>query len=193
MPSDPRESAARRVEELFHRAWGLDAVERDSFLEQACQGDPTLEKTVRRLLAACTEVDQTPEWNNSALQFEAKAAAASERGESELGRYRLQESIGSGGMGTVYRAIRADDEFSKQVAVKIVHLVGTDESLARRFRRERQIQTRLEHVNIARLLDGGSTPDGRPFLVMEFVEGVPIDRYVLERKLSVRDVLVLFR
>ena len=110
-----------------------------------------------------------------------------------IGPYRILREIGHGGMGTVYLAERADGQYRKRVAIKLVnpHL-GTAEIL-RRFRNERQVLAALDHPNIARLLDGGTTEDGRPYLVMEYVEGVAIDTWCDSRKLAVRDRLKLFR
>ncbi len=108
---------------------------------------------------------------------------------SSVGRYRLLEQIGAGGMGLVYKAIREDD-FSKVVAVKV--LLAPDPAAAARFRHERQILAGLDHPNIARLLDGGTSDNGAPFLVMEFVEGRPLDRYVEENRLSTGEILGLF-
>ena len=108
-----------------------------------------------------------------------------------LGPYELRRLLGEGGMGTVYLADRADDAYHKQVAIKVAHGLASPE-LLHRFRRERQILAGLEHPNIARLLDGGATPEGLPYLVMEYVEGVAIDRYCEEHQLSVPARLELF-
>src|SRR5205814_7583 len=95
--------------------------------------------------------------------------------ERRIGPYRLLRELGHGGMGTVFLAARADEQFDKRVALKVVR--GSDsEEVIRYFRRERQILAGLEHPNIARLLDGGTTDDGLPYFVMEHVEGDPIDR-----------------
>ena len=99
-----------------------------------------------------------------------------------LGNYLLVRQVGEGGMGVVYEAMRANGEFEQRVAIKIVKLWLTSEHETARFRAERQILARLDHPNIARLLDGGTMPDGLPFLVMEFVDGVRIDEYSKERK-----------
>ena len=110
----------------------------------------------------------------------------------EIDRYRTTALLGRGGMGVVYRAERADGTFDKEVALKILP-VGLDSPEAmRRFRRERQILARLEHPNIARLLDGGVTRDGSPYLVMELVEGRAVDRYCVEEDLSTRQRVELF-
>ncbi len=110
-----------------------------------------------------------------------------------IGPYRVLQEIGQGGMGTVYEAVRDDDQYSSRVAVKLIHPGRDEESVVRRFRMERQILARLEHPNIARLYDGGTTAEGRPYFVMELVEGVPINRYCDERRLAVRRRLELFR
>ena len=108
-----------------------------------------------------------------------------------IGPYKLIRELGHGGMGTVFLAGRADEQFEKRVALKIVR--GSDsEEVVRFFRRERQILAGLEHPNICRLLDGGSTEEGLPYFVMEYVDGEPIDRYCDERKLSISDRLNLF-
>ena len=109
-----------------------------------------------------------------------------------LGPYELRDAIGAGGMGEVYRASRADAEYQQQVAIKVVR-GGLDIAyISARLRAERQILATLEHPNIARLLDGGTTSDGIPYLVMELVDGVPIDRYCEERRLDVAARLKLF-
>src|SRR3954452_9428777 len=96
-------------------------------------------------------------------------------------------------MGTVYLAERADGQYRQRVAIKLVHPHLLTEEVLRRFRNERQVLAALNHPNIARLLDGGTTPDGHPYLVMEYVEGVPIDQWCDSRKLTVRERLILFR
>jgi serine/threonine-protein kinase len=111
--------------------------------------------------------------------------------ERRIGPYKLIRELGRGGMGTVWLAARADEQFEKRVALKVVRASDSQEVL-RFFRRERQILAGLEHPNIARLLDGGTTDDGLPYFVMEHVEGVPIDRYCDEHKLSVPERLRLF-
>jgi tetratricopeptide (TPR) repeat protein len=194
MPSDQAESFWLRVEELFQEAWDLEAGARPAFLAVACHGDEPLRHAVEDLLRGSTEAAGNPMWSEPAIRNEARFEAASLAAGSDtatLDRYRLMERIGAGGMGVVYKAVRADDEFSKLVAVKIVQ--DTDPAMVARLRQERQILAGLEHPNIARLLDGGSTRDGRPFLVMEYVAGIPVDRYVAERQPALREILELFR
>jgi tRNA A-37 threonylcarbamoyl transferase component Bud32/tetratricopeptide (TPR) repeat protein len=109
-----------------------------------------------------------------------------------LGPYELGESIGSGGMGEVFRAARADSEYQQQVAIKLVRAGFDTAFISARLRAERQILATLEHPNIARLLDGGTTADGVPYLVMELVDGVPIDHYCEQHRLDVPARLRLF-
>jgi eukaryotic-like serine/threonine-protein kinase len=112
---------------------------------------------------------------------------------SRVGAYRLIGEIGRGGMGTVFRAVRSDPAFDREVALKLVDPGIASEEALRRFRSERQILARLEHPHIAALFDGGTTDDGRPYLVMELVNGRPLDAYCDERSTSIRERLALFR
>ncbi len=98
-------------------------------------------------------------------------------GEARVGIYKLLRELGRGGMGTVYLAVRSDDVFSKVVALKVISLSASQGDFVERFKQERQILAGLDHVHIARILDGGNTDDGRPFYVMEYVDGLPIDEY----------------
>jgi len=181
------------VEELFHSAAELQPAEQPAFLAGACGGDERLHASVSSLLAAARE--SSIAWNSTALQWEARNSALDSLpgvpGQF-FGPYRIVRRVAAGGMSMVYEAVRDDDEFHKRVAIKFVHR-GLDEAgLAERFRSERQILAQLEHPYIARLLDGGTTPDGVPYLVMEYVDGVPIDRFVTDNRLSRADRLHLF-
>jgi serine/threonine protein kinase len=110
---------------------------------------------------------------------------------TRIGPYQIVEEIGHGGMGTVYRAVRADDQYRKEVAIKVVRGGLGDEFRLHRFLAERQILANLDHANIARMLDGGATEDGRPYVVMEYVEGRPIDEYCDQSKLPVTERLII--
>jgi len=156
--------------------------ERPALLESIYRDDPELRQDVEALLALETEAE-------GFLLPEPAAEAGLSPG-TRIGPYRILELLGQGGMGSVYRAVREDD-FEKQVALKIVQRGLANPSLVRRFQLERQILARLDHPNIARLLDGGTTPDGCPYLVMEHVEGVPLDRYCAERGSTLRERLEL--
>lgn len=110
-----------------------------------------------------------------------------------MGPYLLVRQIGSGGMGTVYQAIRSDGEFFQTVAVKLVHRGMDTQSILRRFRRERQILANLTHPNITVLLDGGTSSNGRPYLVMEYIEGELLLNWCLRNQLTIRWRIELFR
>ncbi|HEX6898606.1 MAG TPA: serine/threonine-protein kinase [Thermoanaerobaculia bacterium] len=182
----------RTVDRLFAQALELPPAERGAFLDDACAGDEELRREVETLLAA-------DERNSTFLERPAgeilgwRALTGEEEEGGRLGPYRLLRRIGGGGMGTVYLARRDDAEYQQDVAIKILRagLEGTE--AYHRFLAERQILARLQHPNIARLYDGGTTADGRPFLVMELVDGVPVDRYCDERQLTVDQRLDLFR
>src|SRR5258708_24095743 len=111
---------------------------------------------------------------------------------SRIGGYQLLGLLGKGGMGSVYAASRADKEYEKIVAIKFVNPELRNEDMLERFRQERQVLADLEHPGIARLFDGGASEDGTPYLVMEFVEGSPIDRYCESHHLSLRGRLKIF-
>ncbi len=180
----------RRAEELFQQATELPREAREEFLARVCSGDPALSQEVGSLFDAL----------EAELSFLEKTAderrsLGSGRG-LRLGPYELVEEIGSGGMGTVWRARRVDGAYDKEVAIKLIQRVGATaderEELRRRFLEERQILADLDHPYIARLLDGGSAADGSPYLVMELVEGLAIDEYCDERALSARQRQELF-
>src|SRR5215210_7495925 len=156
---------------------------RPALLDSACRDDAELRREVEELLALETAVD-------GFLSAPAVPPGEGLPPGTRIGPYRIAELIGRGGMGAVYRAAREDD-FSKQVALKLVRRELVSPFTLRRFHRERQILARLEHPHIARLLDGGTAEDGRPYLVMELVEGVPIDRYCAERRLTAEQRLEL--
>lgn len=192
----------RRIDALFAAALDLAPDERAAFLERECEGDQALLESVLELLRDAVEAEAAlgdsvdtfaapliADWREEAREEERDALPPGTR----VGAYRILEEIGRGGMGAVYRAQRADGEFDMHVAVKVVKRgMDTDEVL-RRFRLERQIQASLDHPNIARLLDGGVTDDGRPFLVMEYVDGEPITDYCDRRRLGIRERVALFR
>ncbi len=180
----------REIDQVFAEALDRPRAERKPFLDQACAGDPELRQAVERLLLADEASDTFLERPASELLgLIPKEVEVGER----LGPYRLLRKLGAGGMGTVYLARREDEHYQQDVALKILRsgLQGTE--AVHRFLAERQILARLEHPNIARLYDGGSTPDGRPYLVMELVEGLPVDEYCDRHQLTVDRRLDLFR
>ncbi|MEZ5064292.1 MAG: serine/threonine-protein kinase [bacterium] len=173
---------------LFADALELPPEARDEFLDRACAGNVVLRRELDSLLRAHPVAAQLFERFAPRRDVSGPAPAAGAR----IGPYRLLREIASGGMGAVYLAERTDDAYSKQVAVKLIRPGLGGGEITRRFVAERQVLADLEHPGIARLLDGGSTPDGRPYLVMEYVDGVPVDRFVVERGLDVRGRLELF-
>jgi serine/threonine protein kinase len=179
----------REIDLVFAEALDRPSAGRQAFLDEACAGDPELRLAVERLLLADEASDTFLEQPASELLGLLPEVEAGER----LGPYRLLRRLGAGGMGTVYLARREDEHYQQDVALKILRsgLQGTE--AVHRFLAERQILARLEHPNIARLYDGGSTPDGRPYLVMELVEGLPVDEYCDRHQLTVDQRLDLFR
>ncbi|MGA8775997.1 MAG: serine/threonine-protein kinase [Terriglobales bacterium] len=191
----------RRVEELYHTAVEQGEGQRAAFLESSCAGDHTLRLEVESLIAYARQTGQIID--KPVMQVVASALAedlcakdgiqADEMIGSRIAQYRLVGKLGAGGMGDVYRAVRADDQYEKQVAIKLVRQGLNTELVHSRFRKERQILAGFEHENIARLLDGGTTDEGDPYFVMELVEGKPIDEYCDEAKLGVAARLELFQ
>jgi serine/threonine protein kinase len=170
------------VREVLHAAAAREPEARAQFLSDQCAGDPELRDQVERLLSAL---------DRSGSFLEPHLATQEDLHGGRIGPYLLLERAGQGGMGTVYRAVREDD-YRQQVALKLVRRGLETDFLLDRFRRERQALALLNHPNIARLLDGGTTADGRPYLVMEWVEGSPITDYCTARRLSLKDRLLLF-
>ncbi len=182
----------RRVKPLLETAVSLAAVERAAFLDRACAGDPGLRKELESLLSSHERLD-TSFLKAPAVDLTREIAPAVVRAGRKVGAYQIVEEIGHGGMGEVYRAFRADGHYSKEVAVKMVRGGADSASVQERFRNERQILASLDHPNIARLLDGGTTDDGVPYLVMELVEGMRIDTYCEKHRLTIPERLQLFR
>ncbi len=180
----------QRVEELFYAALEQSPSDRNSFLERACGNDIGLRKEVDSLLSAS---DKTLGFIQKPVQEAARNldgdAITSGR---QIGAYRLIRVLGEGGMGRVYLAARADDLYEQQVAIKLLHAgFAQTQRMLLRFGAERQILANLNHPNIARLLDGGVS-DGLPYLVMEYVDGVPIDQYCRDNRVMTEDRLRLF-
>ena len=203
------------IDNIFSEAIDLPPEEREAFLDEACQGDPGTRCAVEDLLAsfdaseglfddptnwfpnnlealaemaALADIPFMPGMDNEAPEAEQIAPLTGER----IGAYRLLTEIGRGGMGAVYLAERADGQYRQRVALKLIrHSKRTDETV-RRFLLEREILARLQHPNIARLLDGGLTDDGLLYFVMEYVKGVAIDTYCEQNDLDLKERLTLF-
>ena len=186
-----------RVKALFETALTLDGRERELFLQRISDENVALKQELESLLANHDETGEflaTPVASVPSL-LEDELLSSPETVKqigARIGAYRIEKEIGQGGMGEVYLAMRADSEFDKRVAIKLIR-DGSETAFAiGRFRRERQILARLENPYIARLIDGGSTPYGLPYFVMEYVEGQPITQYCDEHSLTIRDRLTLF-
>ena len=204
----------KQVSQLFHAALARDAGERAAFLTGECAGDHELRLIVESLISQESATGSSsmsrvrdaakPDPEGSANDPAASAdtvnvgvqrapGSTSPMEGRRLGAYRITREIGHGGMGSVYLAARADDVFHKEVAIKIVRMGLANADLLRRFHQEREILASLDHPAIARIIDGGSTEEGLPYLVMDYVDGRPIDAWCDEHRLNVSERLTLFR
>jgi len=173
--------AWHRTKDILYTAASMEVPAREAYLAEACGGDGELRREVERLLAALEE----------AGTFLEPGVAGELQTGSRVGHYRILEETGRGGMGVVYRAVR-DDDYRQEVALKLVKPEIESGLSTLRFRQERQALALLNHPHIARLLDGGTTADGRPYLVMEWAAGQPITGYCEERRLPLAERLRLF-
>jgi serine/threonine-protein kinase len=202
--SAPRDAARlARVDALFDQALQLAVEERARWLDEQCDQEPSLRREIDELLVLAGE-GELPALESGAgvgqalLEELGNALAQGDdrqdtpQTNQRVGPWRLLREIGSGGMGTVYLAARVDGEFDQQAALKVLRTSIEAAGAVQRFHQERQILATLEHPNIARLLDGGQTADGRPYLAMEYVEGLSIDRYCHEHGLDLEHRLRLF-
>lgn len=181
----------KTVEDIFASALDLPQEQQAAYVGRCCADSPEIRKEVEELLEAygaaekCIELraghfDLPEGWDDAFLG-------------TRIGTYKLAERIGDGGMGTVYRAERDDGQFTQVVAIKLVRAGLHDPELLKRLRTERQILALLEHPHIARLLDGGITASGQPYIVMEYIEGARITDYCQSHNLNIRQRLALFR
>jgi serine/threonine protein kinase len=183
-----------RVKEAFDAAADLPPPERATLLDETCGNDHNLRAEIESLLESHDQTDGFIEQPAFAVPRDLfPSVDADSCVGRQFGVYRVIREIGRGGLGTVYLASRADDEYEKQVAIKVVRRGLDTEDILHRFRNERQILAELEHPNIARLIDGGTSEDGLPYFVMEHVEGEPVLAYCESRKLPIHDRLTLFQ
>jgi eukaryotic-like serine/threonine-protein kinase len=189
----------RRIEEIFQTALDLTSPgKRENYLAESCAGDEPLRREVENLLAQFEEAEDFTD--DAATDERPLLSALFTSGKDDddpvvgarLGAYRIEMEIGRGGMGTVYLATRDDREFNRKVAVKLVKRGMDTDYILRRFRQERQILASLEHPFIAGLIDGGTSPDGRPYFVMELVQGKTLHEFADQHDLTVRERLRLF-
>lgn len=177
-----------RVREIYERVLGIAVPEREAALHASCGGDVNLQRDVEYLIRA---FENNPDFLETPLDLPSPAPSF-EPYEQRLGAYRLLRRLGSGGMGVVYLAERDDGHFQRRVAIKIASPESKVPDLQERFFRERQILADLDHPNISRLLDGGVTGEGLPYLVMEYVDGERVTDHCLQRDLAIEQRLGLF-
>jgi eukaryotic-like serine/threonine-protein kinase len=181
----------QRVRPILESPLELDSVQRPGFLDGACT-DPSLRRELESLIAAHEGAGTALLSETPALNFFSKVRFGLLTGK-RIGPYEILGEIALGGMGAVYRAVRADGQYKQQVAVKIVRADLAPDITATRFRNERQILASLDHPNITKILDGGTTDDRLPYFVMEYIDGLPITEYCDQHKLSVDARLTIFR
>lgn len=191
-----------RIEDALDRFFELEEpVDLEAAVRELCPDDPEIHQEVLKLAQAARRSvgpfeaplsKEAPDLLGELQSFLDGPEPAGD-GERVIGSYRLLELIGRGGMGVVYLAERADEQFEKRVAIKLLPRGLETPEMERRFRIERQILADLEHPSIARLLDGGVTDEGYPYLVMELVDGRPIDLHCREEALGLKERLRLFR
>jgi eukaryotic-like serine/threonine-protein kinase len=184
----------KQVREVLEAALEVSSTERAALLDNACAGDLALRAEVEELIAAYEEdfLEHTPLDGMDRQLAEERSPGSSLEGHF-IGPYKIIRELGKGGMGAVYLAMRADDEYQKRVAIKLVRRGMDSDYVLSRFRHERQILASLDHPNIARFLDGGASEDGLPYFVMEYIEGQPIDKYCDENRLTTVERLRLFQ
>lgn len=184
-----------RICELFDAAVALPPQERDTFLGKACGNDTALHEEVLDLVVH-DELGREEKLFDPPFRIQNDTHLAKETSKDvnidrRIGPYVIRRHLSSGGMGSVYLAARADD-FTQQAAIKLIKGEFVSAEMVLRFRHERQVLAALNHPNIAHLLDGGTTEDGKPFFIMEFIEGQPLDRYCAKQHFDVRARLKLF-
>ena len=183
-----------RVRDVFGEAYRLPADDRTAYLNRACGGDGELRSEVASLLAALEKADGIFQPLPQGLISTATNGVSPDRRiGSPLGSYRIVRQIDSGGMGEVYEAVRDDGKFQRRVAVKFVRSALSQGEMIRRFEAERSVLATLQYPNIAQLIDAGTTDDGMPYLIMEYVDGNRIDEYCDEHQLSIAERLQLFQ
>jgi non-specific serine/threonine protein kinase/serine/threonine-protein kinase len=185
----------QRIKELFNEATEYEPAARARFLGESCAGDLALLAQVESLIASDEEAGDFMAGPAFLPPGAASAEADEDAGAAgrRVGSYEIVRELGRGGMGTVYLGARADAQFDKRVAIKVVKRGMDTDFVLRRFGRERQVLAALDHPNIAKLLDGGATEDGLPYFVMEYIEGESITHYCDGRRLPVKERLKLFR
>jgi tRNA A-37 threonylcarbamoyl transferase component Bud32 len=182
----------RQIQEVFQQAIEVPEEERTAFLDGVCRGDDDLRRELDSLLLCDTPGQLLVDLPCARGAREGSGAPEYELTGQRIGPYRIARLIGHGGMGSVYLGSRDDQHYRKQVAIKLLKRGMDTDFMLSRFRQERQILANLEHPYIARLLDGGATHDALPYFVMEYVDGVPLTNFCIEKDLSIPERLRLF-
>ncbi len=191
------------IKTVVDKALTLSGGERREYVDSACGEYPSISTDIRELIQCVEEADREnfmKEIRSEQKSFlrdlsdsHSEKYWQEEFINREIGAYRITELLGRGGMGTVFKATRVDGEFHQDAAIKLIHSGRETKETARRFRAEKEILAGLQHPNIAYLLDGGVTSDGISYLIMEYVDGVPVDQYCDEQRLRIEERLRLFR
>jgi len=186
-----------QVRDLFYQAQSIEPAKLDAWLQQACRGDTALQSELRGMLAeqkSSLPGSSSPIPGSGIPTMSAPAGQFSQEAQPRfVGPYRLLRELGHGGMGIVYLAMRDDGAFRKNVALKLLLREMASAEFVMRFKQERQVLAALDHSNIARILDGGDAADGKPYYVMEYVEGMPIDKYCDHHRLSLSERIRVFQ
>jgi eukaryotic-like serine/threonine-protein kinase len=203
--SDPNQADQQRfqfLKQAYDYAYALSPAEREAYFQSVAAQDPALGDELRAMFTGGSggpSFLSTPAPIPTAVieQLQSSRQANSQTGGAAsieaMGRYKVIRELGQGGMGVVYLAKRADNTFDKEVAIKLLRGDAVTQSFIERFRGERQLLAKVEHPNIARIMDAGDTPEGLPFYVMEFVDGITIDRFAETRNLPLAERLRLFQ
>jgi predicted Ser/Thr protein kinase len=178
-----------RMRQIYDQAAAMEPSRRDAFLIDACQGDAALLAELRGMMTARYDTFLA----QPAPPPPATGPAPGAQPAQLIGAYRVLRELGRGGMGVVYLAVRDDGTFRKNVALKVLLREHVNEEFVLRFKQERQVLAALDHPNIARILDGGDAPDGMPYYVMEYVEGLPLDQYCDKQRLSLTGRIKTFQ
>ncbi len=185
----------QKLKAIFDQAYGLARSNQAQLLDSECTGDPEVRGELEELLEAARGVSENGFMESGALEEQSadllRALSRSLEG-TRVGPWRVIREIGTGGMGAVYLAQREDGVYEAQAALKIIRRGMDSATLLRRFYQERQILAELNDPGIARLIDGGMCPDGRPYLAMEYIEGCAIDEFCKNNAVSVKGRLELF-
>jgi eukaryotic-like serine/threonine-protein kinase len=184
----------KRIKEIFETALEKNLNDRKVYLDTECAGDPSIRSEVDSLLLAHRSTTKFLETQIINTDFFSESDAESDPllGK-EFRSYKIEKRIGSGGMASVYLASRIDKEFEKKVAIKFIKRGMDTDEIIKRFKTERNALANLDHPNIGMILDGGTTDDGLPYFIMEYIDGKPIDEFCADKKLSIKERLILFR